>query len=107
MNQALYRLSWILSTYEDEKYRNGKDAIELATRLCKITQYLQPLALDALAAAYAETGKFNEAVLTAQKAYNLALNKGSKTLARRLKIRINLYQNKIPYRPSPRGEGNG
>ena len=33
--------------------------IELAEKLCRITQYKQPLALDALATAYAETGKFD------------------------------------------------
>jgi len=53
MIQALYHLSWILSTHEDEQYRNGKEAVRLATRLCKTTQHHQPLALDALAAAYA------------------------------------------------------
>ena len=60
MVQALYHLSWILSTHEDEKYRNGKEAVKLASILCKITQNRQPLSLDALAAAYAETGKFND-----------------------------------------------
>jgi len=98
MMQALYHLSWILSTYEDEKYRNGKEAVNLAERLCKITQYRQPLALDALAAAYAEIGKFNKAVLTAEKAHKMALMQGPGSLAEGLEKRLNLYQNKMPYR---------
>jgi Tfp pilus assembly protein PilF len=98
MIQALYHLSWILSTNEDEQYRNGKEAVKLATMLCKITQYRQPLALDALAAAYAETGRYNEAISTAEKAYKMALVQGPGVLVQGLEQRLKLYQNKIPYR---------
>lgn len=98
MIQALYHLSWIRSTHEDEKYRNGKEAVKLATRLCKITQFHQPLALDALAAAYAETGRYDEAVSTAEKAYKMALVQGPGTLAQGLEKRLKLYQKKMPCR---------
>ena len=54
MAQALYNLSWILATC-DERYRNGEDAVKIATEPCKITKYQQALALDALAGAYAAT----------------------------------------------------
>ena len=101
MTQALFNLSWILTSCEDERYRNGEEAVKLAEKLCKIVQYKQPLALDALAAAYAETRRFNEAVLTALKAHNLALKQGPKALALYLKQRLNLYQNRIPSHPSP------
>jgi len=101
MLQALYHLSWILSTHEAEKYRDGKEAVKLAQRLCKITQYRQPLALDALAAAYAETGKFKEAVFTAQKAHKMALIQGPGSLSQGLEQRLKLYQNKMPYRQAP------
>ena len=107
MMQALYHLSWILSTHEDEKYRNGKEAVNLAEKLCKITQYRQPVALDALAAAYAETGKFNEAVLTAEKAHKMALLQGPGSLAQGLEKRLNLYQNKMPYRQTFSGKRIG
>ena len=107
MTEALYHLSWIFASYEDETYRNGEEAVKLAEKLCKSGNYNQPLALDVLAAAYAETRRFDEAVLTAQKAHKLALKQGSKALALSLKQRLNLYQNRIPYRPSPTGQGNG
>ena len=100
MTEALYNLSWILACYEDGKYRNGEEAVRLAERLCKITQYNQPLALDALAAAYAETGRFDEAVLTAKKALKLALLSGPKELVLGLKKRLQLYWAKRPYRYS-------
>jgi hypothetical protein len=63
-----------------------------------LTGHRQPLALDALAAAYAETGKFNKAVGTAQKALNLALQLGPKELALGLEKRLKLYQLGRPYR---------
>ncbi len=100
MTEALYNLAWILACYEDEKYRNGEEAVKLAEKLCRITRYNQPLALDALAAAYAETGKFDAAALTAKKGLKLALNQGPKELVLGLKKRLELYQGKRPYRQS-------
>ena len=108
MAQALYNLSWILISCEDERFRNGEEAVKLAERLCKITQNKQPLALDALAAAYAETGKFDEAVTVAEKALELALKQGSKELVLALKKRLRLYQNGCPYRQTAHREsGSG
>jgi len=100
MTQALYRLSWILSTYEDEEYRNGEKAVNLSEKLCKITGNGQPLTLDALAAAYAETGRFDDAVLTAKKGLELSLLSGPEELVLGLKKRLQLYQMKRAYRQS-------
>ena len=98
MPQVLYNLSWLLASHKDGRYRNGKEAVDLAEKLCKITQNRQPLALDALAAAYAETGKFDIAVLTAQKGLDLAKQQGPKELALELKERFELYKKGHPYR---------
>jgi Tfp pilus assembly protein PilF len=98
MTQALYHLSWILSGCNNDKFRNGQKAIQLAEKLCQITQYDEPLAMDALAAAYAENGRYDEAVSIAQKALKQALKKGPEKLIHGLKQRLKLYQNKIPYR---------
>lgn len=105
--QALYNLSWILASHKDRKIRNGEEALRLAERLCEITQYNQPLALDALAAAYAETGRLNEAVLTAKKALELALDRGPEELAVGLKKRLALYQKGLPYRQTLSQESSG
>ncbi len=107
MVQALYHLSWILSTHEDEKYRNGKEAVKLASILCKITQNRQPLPLDALAAAYAETGKFNDAVITAKNAHKMALMQGHGELVQGLEQRLKIYRNKMPYRQTVSGKRVG
>jgi tetratricopeptide (TPR) repeat protein len=97
MKEALYNLSWTLATHENDKIRNGEEAVKLAEKLCKITQYNQPLALDALAAAYAETGQFDAAVLTAQNALKLALVFGPEELVLGLKRRLLLYETGSPY----------
>jgi tetratricopeptide (TPR) repeat protein len=107
MVQALYRLSWMRATHEDKKYRNGKEAVKLATRLCKITHFHQPLALDVLAAAYGETGRYDEAVSTAEKAYKMALMQGPESLAQGLERRLKLYQNNMPYHQTPFGKKVG
>jgi protein O-mannosyl-transferase len=98
--QTLYNLSWIYATSENKRYRNGENAVKLAEKLCVLTDSQQPLALDALAAAYAEAGKFDNAVETAQKALKLALQLGPKELALGLKNRLKLYQAGQPYRQS-------
>ena len=106
MTQAIYHLSWMLACSEDERLRNGQEALRLAEELCRITQNDQPLALDALAAAYAENGRYDEAVLTAQKALKLALKQGPEELVLGLRQRLKLYQDKTPYRQAAVIKGN-
>jgi protein O-mannosyl-transferase len=98
--QTLYHLSWIYATSENRSSRNGVKAVKLAEKLCMLTGYQQPLALDALAAAYAETGNFDRAVETAQKAFELALQLGPEEHIIGLKKRLKLYQARQPYRQS-------
>jgi tetratricopeptide (TPR) repeat protein len=98
MPAALYNLSWIEATTKDDKFRNGNEAVNLAEKLCKLQNYSQPLSLDALAAAYAEAGKFDIAVKTAQQGLNVALRQGPEELAEGLEKRLKLYQAGRPYR---------
>ena len=106
MTQALYHLSWMFACSEDERLRNGQEALRLAEEFCRITQNGQPLALDTLAAAYAENGRYDEAVSTAQKALKLALKQGPKELVLGLRQRLKLYQDKTPYRQAAVINGN-
>ncbi len=53
--------------------------------------------LDALAAAYAEAGRFSEAVATASKALDLATQQHQQTLAEGLRTKIALYQAGKPF----------
>ncbi len=68
----LNNLAWLLATSPDEKLRNGKRAIELATEGCKVTEYKQAHLLSTLAAGYAETGDFKTAIEWSKKSVELA-----------------------------------
>ena len=57
----LNNLAWVLATSPDDELRDGKRAIELATKACELTEYKKPHILSTLAAAYAETGDFDKA----------------------------------------------
>ena len=98
MTQALYQQAWIAATHENKRFRDGIKAVELAEKLCRLTEYKETLALDALAAAYAESGKFPDAVSTAQRGLQLAVLHGRQELALDLKERLQLYRDKKPYR---------
>jgi protein O-mannosyl-transferase len=94
---ALNRLAWILATDPDATLRNGPEAVRFAQRLCEVTGYHQAGALDVLAAAYAEAGRFNDAVATAQKAVGLARAAGQPELVRQIQERLKLYQAGQPF----------
>jgi len=50
------------ATCPDEKYRDGKKAIEFAKRGCELTNWKDPFKLGTLAAGYAELGDITQAV---------------------------------------------
>ena len=60
--ESLNNLAWILAANPDATVRNGAEAVALAERACKLTDYKEPLLVGTLAAAYAEAGRFPEAV---------------------------------------------
>jgi tetratricopeptide (TPR) repeat protein len=56
-------LARLLATCPDDKSRDGKRAVEYATTACERTGWKDPSCLDTVAAAYAEAGQFEEAVI--------------------------------------------
>jgi tetratricopeptide (TPR) repeat protein len=60
--EALDGLSWILATAENTAFRNGPEAVRMAQRACELTHHKESQKLKTLAAAYAEVGRFNDAV---------------------------------------------
>jgi len=95
---ALNNLAWVLATSPDDHLRNGVEAVRLAERACELTQYGQPLFIGTLATAYAEAGRFPEAVAAAEKAEQLAATAGSERLARKIRELLELYRAGKPYR---------
>ncbi|MGB2819369.1 MAG: tetratricopeptide repeat protein [Phycisphaerae bacterium] len=100
--EAMSELAWVLATSDEESVRNGGEAVRLAQMACKFTKFSQPDVLDALAAAQAEVGQFDEAVATAQKAHDLAEAAGQRQMAERIALRIKLYQSRKPCRRGAR-----
>ncbi len=96
--QALNNLAWILATHPDARFRNGAEAVELATRGSDLTQYQNATLLATLAAAYAETTRFQEAVSLAGQAQTLAGNQAD--LAARLPIMLKEFREGRPFRQS-------
>jgi tetratricopeptide (TPR) repeat protein len=59
---AYNNLAWLLAVSPDANLRDGQKAVLYAKRACELGKYEEPHALGTLAAAYAETGDFKEAI---------------------------------------------
>lgn len=90
--EPLNGLAWLLATDPDPKLRDGAVALECAERAARLSEHKNPFVLDTLAAAYAESGRFAEAVSTAQKAIDLATASGNGTLAAAIVGRLGSYK---------------
>lgn len=64
----LNNYAWVLATSPDDNVRDGKLAVELATKACEETDHKESHILSTLAAAYAETGDFDKATEWSKKA---------------------------------------
>jgi len=91
---VLNNLAWLLATSPDDELRDGKRAIELATKACKVTDYKQAHILSTLAAAYAEAGDFE----TAQKWSSKAVEIGEDSLKEQLGKELESYKEGKPWR---------
>ncbi len=98
LNTSINNLSWVLATAPDAKYRNGIEAVQLAQQACDRTDYKNPFALDTLAAAYAASGRYEDAVRTSQRAI-LLLPESAKAgkIAKAMQERLLVYQAGKPY----------
>ncbi len=95
---SLGQLAWLLATHEDAGVRDGSEAVRLAEHLCALTEQRQPRALSVLAAAYAETGRFPEALDTANRALTLAVASNQVELAGALQQQLKSYEAGQPFR---------
>ena len=95
---ALDSLAWVLTTSPDASVRDGVQAVVLAARAERISGGRNPGFVATLAAAYAEVGRFPEAVATAERALRLATAQGKAALAERLRTQVALYQTGASHR---------
>jgi Tfp pilus assembly protein PilF len=89
--EALNNLAWLLATSEEPGTRDGAQAVQLAERACALTQYQKAIYIYTLVAAYAEAGRFDDAIATAQKTRALATEADETDLQKtRISLAVNL-----------------
>jgi Flp pilus assembly protein TadD len=94
---SLNNLAWTLATSKETNIRNGERAVQLAEHACELTHYSVTLLVGTLAAAYAEAGRFDDAIAMAQKACALASESGEQDLLKRNQDLLALYLKHQPY----------
>jgi tetratricopeptide (TPR) repeat protein len=95
--EAHNNLAWVLATAPQVSLRNGDEAVKLAERANQLTGGKTPIILHTLAAAYAEAGRFGDAIRSVQKAIELAQAAGQKDLAERFTGELKLYEAGLPF----------
>jgi protein O-mannosyl-transferase len=91
-------LAWTLATAPDPTLRNGAEALAISQRLSQTTEASNPMILRVLAAAYAEAGRFPEAIETTERGIALATSQYRSDLAALLQSDLKLLQSAQPLR---------
>jgi len=99
--RVLRDLGWLLATHPDPNVRDPEEALTLAQRASQLTNHRSTGTLDALAAAWAANGQFDEAVSAAEKALWVASHTREKELAGRVTERLRSYRDRKPYTEDP------
>jgi len=95
---AASNLAWVFATCPEDSIRDGARAVELGEKALRISGGKIAMIYKVLAAAYAENGRFADAIQTAQRGAELATNQGNPVLAAELGSSIALYQSGRPLR---------
>lgn len=85
---------WLYATCPLAKFRNASQAVKDATKACELSDWKVANNIGTLAAAYAESGDFMNAVNWQQKAMNLARENEKSDY----RSRLDLYKSGQPYR---------
>jgi tetratricopeptide (TPR) repeat protein len=96
--EPLNAQAWTLATSSNDKVRNGAGAVALAEKAANLTSHQRPVILNTLAAAYAETGRFDDAVTTVNEAIELANRSGQTNLIPKIEHTLALYKAHTPLR---------
>jgi tetratricopeptide (TPR) repeat protein len=94
----LNNLAWLLATATDANLRNGQEAVKRAELACTISGYRVIGFIGTLAAAYAEAGRFQDAIAAAEEACDLAKAAGEQELLHRNEQLLTLYRERRPFR---------
>jgi predicted Zn-dependent protease len=95
---AQLSLAWVLATCPEASSRDGSLALALAQRARRLSGDSNPVIFRTLAAAYAETGQFAEAIAAATQGGRLAAAAGNTNLTQTFQDELVLYQSGLPLR---------
>ena len=98
---AIRGMAWILATHPEAEKRDPSQAIYLGEYASEVTQRRDPQVLDALAAAYAAAGRFEEAEEAVEAAITIARNQGNPDRLDELIRRRDLYRRQTPFQAVP------
>jgi tetratricopeptide (TPR) repeat protein len=94
---VLNNLAWLLATSPDAQIRDGVQAVKYAGRACELTHHGEASFVGTLAAAYAEAGRYDDAIAAAQQACALAEAAGEQELLEQNRRLLVLYRAHQPY----------
>jgi len=98
-------LAWILATAPEDALRDGRRALELAQQANESSADRNLMTWRVLAAAYAETGQFQDAINAALEGARRAQADRQSSIAQQLQLDLSLYQQEIPLRDPTHGRG--
>ncbi|MFC1792772.1 protein kinase [Planctomycetota bacterium] len=96
--ETLNDLAWLRATCPMSEHRDGKRAVELATKVSELKEWKKHEYISTLAAAYSEIGNFNAAIKWQNKAMDLLPEDCSSNLKANYEARLGVYLSKKPYR---------
>ena len=99
--EPLNNLAWLLATCPDDSVRDGTNAVRCAEHACRLTNFRHSASVGTLAAAYAEAGRFAEAVAAAETSLRLAEATGEREFASVNRQLLGLYRSGKPFHEPP------
>jgi tetratricopeptide (TPR) repeat protein len=103
LGSAYQGAAWIMATCPDERYRNEELALSAAQKALELDGDKDPRYIETLAAAYANAGQYDSAVVILQG----HLDKMPEQYARGAQARIQLYKTQQPYRSGAAAQAAG
>jgi Flp pilus assembly protein TadD len=95
---ALNNLAWVLAAAPEASLRDGAKAVELVQHALQLSGKTNAMLYRTLAAAYAESGRFSDAIEMANHGRELAVEQRNIGLRDELERNIKLYQAGSPHR---------
>jgi hypothetical protein len=92
-------LAALLATCPDASVRNGNQAVDFARHACELTEWKLPYCLVTLAAAYAESGDFPQAVKYQK--HVLTMRPWTDSERDEIQAHLDLYQQGKPFHEVP------